>query len=146
MYILGYDDSRKLVKIGSYEQIDKYEEILKDPENIVNVHDKAIVKYKAHFYKEGLVTQFIGRILTTRITDGVITGIYILPLYIFHRGEWCKFKCKAYESYRSSFLYPHLLMISYYCSIYAGHTALDYLDTVENVTIHDFPISERVVE
>jgi hypothetical protein len=146
MYILGYDDSRKLVKIGSYDAIATYSDILKDPENIVNVHDGAIVKYKAHFYKEGLVTNFIGKITTSRTTDGIITGLYITPLYIFHSGEWCKFKCKLYNPYRSSFLYPQLLMMSYYCSIYAAHTALDYLDTLENVSISSFTISERVVE
>jgi hypothetical protein len=130
MYLFGYYSSRKLVKIGKH---------------VINVHDGAVVKYKANYYKEGLVTHFIGIVATSKVTDGEITGIYITPLYIFHGNEWCKIRHYNIPPYRSSFLYPHLLMLSSYCSIYAAHTALDYLDTVENVSIADFTISDRVI-
>ena len=145
MYILGYYSSRKLVKISKYELLENYCEILKCPENVIDIHDNAIVKYKANYYKEGLITHFIGSVITCKITDDEITGIYITPLYIFHKNEWCKLTHYNIPPYRSSFLYPHLLMLSSYCSIYAAHTALDYLDTVENVSITDFTISDRIL-
>ena len=146
MYLVGHDNDRKLVRINDNDPIDTYKTILKDPENVINVHDGAIVKYTAYYYKEGLKTSFIGRVVSCRMTDDIITGIYINPLYILHRNEWCKLANYEIISYRSSFLYPHLLMLHAYCRIYAAHVALDYLDTVENITIHDYTISERIIE
>ena len=146
MYIIGNDNNRKLVRINEYESIENYNNILKNPENVINVHDGAIVKYTGHYYKEGLKTSFIGRVIYCRMTDGIITGIYITPLYILHKNEWCKLINYKTYPYRSSFLYPHLLMLRTYCSIYAAHTPLDYLYTVENIDIHDYTISKRTID
>ena len=110
----------------------------------ININDGEILQYTGIYYKPNMdngyptqiKTKFIGKVETNRGTDGITTGIYIMPLYIWNiiSNEWnviINYKPPSHKY----FYYPHLLMLPDYSY---HHCPLHFLYTCENKTDEDF--------
>ena len=85
-------------------------------------------------------TKFIGKVTTYRSLYGVVTGIYIEPLYIWNGLKYKWNKIINYKPPKTKyFLYPHLLMIPNECGDRSTqYKPLNFLDTVINRNLDDF--------
>jgi len=122
----------------------------KDNLEKVNINDGEIVQYTGIYYKPDpnnslnktqIETTFIGKIVTDRGVEGnITTGIYIKPLYILNiiSGEWNIIINYKEPTYKSYFLYPHLLMLPeytyHYCPLFFLHTCEKCLIDYGNIT------------
>jgi hypothetical protein len=122
---------------------------------MVNVNDGEIVKYTGIYYKPSdnassgapleQEATFIGEVECQRSRYDVgITGIYIIPLYIFvssssdetnqETPKWHKI-----TNYRRPtnkyFNYPHLLMLPQH---YYNYKPLYFTHTIENISLKEF--------
>lgn len=118
--------------------------LIQDNGEIINVSDGEIISYIGIYYKKvdeivtfaEIQTQFIGMVDTNRSDETGITGIYIIPMYIWDnlKNEW--FKIINYESPKSKyFSYPHLLMLPDYTFNYKP---LYFLHTCKNKNVDEF--------
>jgi len=123
--------------------------LIKDNNEEVNINNGSILEYSGIYYKTindivrlaEVQTKFIGIVTTYRSLYGVVTGIYIDPLYIWNqvKNEW--HKITNYKPPKTKyFLYPHLLVLSPIdnCSTGTEYKPLYFLDTVINRNLDDF--------
>jgi hypothetical protein len=122
--------------------------LIKDNNEELDISDGTIIEYTGMNYKPKLdginiydidecETKFIGKIETNRGDSDGITGIYVVPLYMWNL-EWIKIS--NYQPPKNKyFLYPHLLMLPdkyyHYYPLYFLHTCETVtLDKVNNIT------------
>ena len=121
-----------------------YRKLIKDNNEEININDGDIIEYTGYYYKTvndivrtaEIKTYFIGKIDTYRSEKDIITGIYIIPIYIYDNinNEWKKII--NYTNPKTKyFLYPHLLMLPEY---YYNYQPLYFLDTCKNISLDDF--------
>jgi hypothetical protein len=119
----------KIVKNGSHRIL------VKDDAIIVDISDGHIIQYRGIHYKPKnkdfeIVeeeTNFIGKIETQHADGAQITGIYVVPIYVWNNKTFEWFKIINYEPPKNKyFLYPHLLMLPHtryhYQPLYLLHT------------------------
>lgn len=122
---------------------------------MVNVNDGEIVKYTGIYYKPGenindmpqeIEATFIGKVECQRYRyDSGITGIYIIPIYVYLSLSFSEdknsenVKWHKITNYRSPinkyFYYPHLLMLPQHNCHYKP---LHFTHTIENISLEDF--------
>jgi hypothetical protein len=122
--------------------------LIKDNNEELEINNGSIIEYMGMNYKPKLdginiydidecETRFIGKIETDRAVSEEITGIYVLPLYMWDL-EWIKIS--NYQTPKNKyFLYPHLLMLPdkyyHYYPLYFLHTCeAAKLDKLNNIT------------
>ena len=121
-----------------------YRTLIKDNGEEININDGDIIQYTGYYYKTvndivhtaEIKTYFIGKIYTYRSELDIITGIYIIPMYIYDNinSEWKKIV--NYTNPKTKyFLYPHLLMLPEY---YYNYKPLYFLDTCSNKSLDEF--------
>ena len=119
--------------------------LVKDDDTEVNVNDGDIIQYTGIYYKTindivsmvEIETTFVGVIECERSRyDEGITGIYIIPLYIWDiiNSEWNKI-IDFNSPTTKYFLYPHLLVLP---EMHYNYHPLYFLHTCENKTLDDF--------
>ncbi len=109
--------------------------LVKDDATIVDISDGHIIQYRGVHYKPKNIhfeiteeeTNFIGKIETQRSVETQITGIYVVPMYVWNNKTFEWLKITNYEPPKNKyFLYPHLLMLPntqyYYQPLYFMHT------------------------
>lgn len=109
--------------------------LVKDDATIVDISDGHIIQYRGihympknkHFEIVEEETNFIGKIETQRADDTQITGIYVVPMYVWNNKTFEWLKIANYEPPKNKyFLYPHLLMLPHtryhYQPLYFMHT------------------------
>jgi len=110
--------------------------LIKDNNEKIKVNNNDIIEYTGIYYKKldtisefaEIQTIFIGKIETYRGDTIGITGIYIIPLYIWDnlKREWYKIANYQAPKYKEYFVYPHLLMLPekdyHYKPLYFLHT------------------------
>jgi signal peptidase I len=120
-----------------------------DDTNDLIINDGDIIMYLGIYHKKifdivddiiEIQTRFIGQIYTYRADTDGITGIYIVPLYIWNNinSEWHKIVDYQVPT-TNYFLYPHLLMLPgkdyHYKPIYTLHTCENCdLDNYKDIT------------
>ena len=115
----------------------------------LDISDGTIIEYTGIYYKSKSISKnenkneniniqniyvmdeieckFVGKIETSRANASGITGIYIIPLYLFDSSncEWVRIS-NYREPKNKYFLYPHLLMLPekyyHYKPLYFLHT------------------------
>lgn len=123
-----------------------YRILIKDDNSEVMVNNGSIISYSGVYYSKipntithtvEISTQFIGRVECERFyhEDG-ITGIYIMPLYLWNmkQNEWNKISPDFKPRSKYDF-YPHLLLLP---GINYNHLPLYTLDTCQNTTLAEY--------
>jgi hypothetical protein len=122
----------------------------------VDLSDGAVIEYMGNYYTKKneldetgylvtkfVLTKFIGVVERYKFTNGIITGIYVRPLFIIDPADdqWKKivnYKEPVYPI-NKYFFYPHLLILPneyyHYYPIYCLHTCknrntLDFQDII----------------
>ena len=121
--------------------------LIKDNNEEVTINDGSIVEYSGIYYKTindivrlaEIQTKFIGKVTTYRSLHGVVTGIYIEPLYIWNELKYEWNKIINYKPPKTKyFLYPHLLALPPPNECNTQYKPLNFLDTVINRNLDDF--------
>ena len=121
--------------------------LIKNDKTEVDIDDGSIILYSGVYYTNNLTnnitntveinTTFVGRIECERFyhEDG-ITGIYIMPLYLWNikQNEWNKILPDFKPKNKYDF-YPHLLLLP---GKTYNHLPLYTLHTCQNVTLRDY--------
>ena len=126
--------------------------LIKDNNEQVNISDEKIIQYTGIFYMSKLTgisiydidqieTRFIGKVETYRADSDGITGIYVVPLYLWDK-EWIKIS--NYDSPKNKyFLYPHLLMLP---GKHYNYYPLYFLHTCEHANLNEFTNVKKTIE
>lgn len=121
--------------------------LIKDDNKEVDISDSSIIEYDGIYYKNventivnmvDIKTKFIGKVDCNRSDETGITGIYIIPLYLFNikNNEWNKISNREFPIPKQKyFLYPHLLMLP---DKYYNYKPLYFLNTCENISLDNF--------
>lgn len=112
--------------------------LIKDSNEELDISNGSIIQYTGMNYKaklnginiydiDEIEAKFIGKIETERGDSEGITGIYVMPLYLWNNELFEWIKISNYSAPKNKyFLYPHLLMLSgkyyNYYPLYGLHT------------------------
>lgn len=126
--------------------------LIKENKDELDISDGTIIEYTGIHYKPKLdginiydidecEARFIGKIETNRGDSDGITGIYVVPLYMWNL-EWIKIV--NYEPPKNKyFLYPHLLMLP---DKYYHHQPLYFLHTCEKSDLNEFTNITKMID
>jgi len=120
--------------------------LVKSDNTMININDGEIIKYQGIFYKkpktptisiydfDEIHTDFIGKVFCMKYYHySGITGIYVVPLYVFLNDKWNKITNYT-PPLGKYFLYPHLLELPEHNHF----KRIESLDTVESINLIDF--------
>lgn len=123
--------------------------LIKDDATVVDISDGHIIKYMGIYYTpknkyyeiHEEETYFIGKIETQRANETEITGIYVVPLYLWNKKTFEWIKITNYEPPKNKyFLYPHLLMLPYRTCHYQP---IYLMETCETANLNDY---EKIIK
>ena len=120
--------------------------LIKDNNEELDISDGSIIQYTGIHYKckkniiniydiDEFESRFIGKVDTYRADSKGISGIYIVPLFLWDNENFEWIKITNYEQPKNKyFLYPHLLMLP---DKYYHHQPLYFLHTCELSKLHE---------